>query len=877
MTLPTVLIGPILRRVEPRHVSVYVATSAAAEVTTRLYDGDVDANSPPATALGSAQAATRAFGAKFHAVVVTVELADAAALQPGHLYSYDVELGIEGASHTLASLGLLEDRTGKGYGNAAPANGPVEISSLGYQEHHLPSFVTCPAQVGELVLAHASCRKPHGNGDPGLQYLDQFIDDLHRDPGAQPVERPQMLFLTGDQIYADDVAAALLPALTELGRELLGGVEEMPLPAGAGAAKVDQATLPAGFRQRLTTAAGFTSEEASSHLLGFGEYLAMYCAAWNPDVWESLPLAKARIDDTAVPAKLREELEADAGKSGSTASTIGAPDPPAVLARPSSSAPLTPLYGDNAPRNEEQQKAFDAARLEVLGEFGKSFLADKASLDDFRREVPKARRLLANTPTYMICDDHEVTDDWFMTGGIRSKCLGNPFGKALVRNALAAYVVCQGWGNDPAAWSEEEGKAGLLAATERLFGASFDGGPADSGADRDFGNVLGLTPGAQPTLDFSFSVDGPMHRVRVLDTRTRRQYDTTASPPGLLTRDALDHQLPATDALPEGHVLVVVSPAPVFGPVAMTEIGMPVAASALDVVTIAASETKRAAAEAVTGFPGGRPPGYEIFDAEDWGHHAEAYERLLARLAKQPRVVVLAGDVHYGAAYAMDWTAPAGTSEPRTSRIVHFTSSAARNAWVGIVRNLFALNSMSAGLQRIGLPTLRVGWTATLPPVVDDLDLEPATTRWRVQLAPVVLSDPMFRSRHALHRPPEWAWRADAITDRRAPSERPAAARAPALEPDLPESGAIDRYPEAAATHVRGLDTAAVSRGLQFLCNSGLVKFAAGSDGGMHVSQTLFSLRARHEPNEQAADYVVHEALLDPQPIPIPTAVGPEP
>jgi len=502
MTLPIVLIGPILRRVEPRHVSVYVATSAAAQVTVRLYDGDVDANSPPATALGSAAAATRAFGAKFHAIVVTVELADAGALQPGHLYSYDVELNIEGASHTLASLRLLEDTTGKGYGNAAPANEPVEIAALGYQEHHLPSFVTCPAQVEELVLAHASCRKPHGNGDPGLQYLDQVIDDLHRDQSAQPVERPQMLFLTGDQIYADDVAAALLPALTELGRELLGGVEELPLPAGAGSAHVDQATLPAGFRQKLTTAAGFTSEEASSHLLGFGEYLAMYCASWNPDIWESLPLAKARIDDTAVPEKMRKELEGDAAKSQSTATTSGAPDSPAILARPTSTVPLTPLYGDNEPRDEDQQKAFDEVRVKALKGLGSDFLAQKASLDDFRREIPKVRRLLANTPTYMICDDHEVTDDWFMTGGIRSKCLGDPFGKALVRNALAAYVVCQGWGNDPAAWSEGEaavkGKVELLAAIERLFGAGFAGGAADSGADQEFGNLLGLVPGIQP-------------------------------------------------------------------------------------------------------------------------------------------------------------------------------------------------------------------------------------------------------------------------------------------------------------------------------------------------------------------------------------------
>ena len=59
----------------------------------------------------------------------------------------------------------------------------------------------------------------------------------------------------------------------------------------------------------------------------------------------------------------------------------------------------------------------------------------------------------------------------------------------------------------------------------------------------------------------------------------------------------------------------------------------------------------------------------QYYDVEHWGAHPEAFERLLERLARHPRVVVLGGDVHYGAAYAMDWTGDNG----RTSRIVHFT------------------------------------------------------------------------------------------------------------------------------------------------------------------------------------------------------------
>ena len=92
--------------------------------------------------------------------------------------------------------------------------------ALGYAEQRLPSFVTCPAALDELVLSHASCRMPHGVGHPALQNLDGTSTI-----STAPIEgRPHMLFLTGDQIYADDVSAALLPGLNTLAIQLLGDV-----------------------------------------------------------------------------------------------------------------------------------------------------------------------------------------------------------------------------------------------------------------------------------------------------------------------------------------------------------------------------------------------------------------------------------------------------------------------------------------------------------------------------------------------------------------------------------------------------------------------------------------------------------------------------
>ena len=71
----------------------------------------------------------------------------------------------------------------------------------------------------------------------------------------------------------------------------------------------------------------------------------------------------------------------------------------------------------------------------------------------FRAAVPRVARALANTATYMIFDDHEVTDDWYLSQSLAVEVLTAPFGRAVVRNGYAAYTVCQAWGNDPAAFT----------------------------------------------------------------------------------------------------------------------------------------------------------------------------------------------------------------------------------------------------------------------------------------------------------------------------------------------------------------------------------------------------------------------------------------
>lgn len=884
MALPLLVLGPILRRVEPRSVSVFVATSAEASVRVTLYSGPTD-SANVGDALASADATTTRFGAQFHAVVVTVRLAEPHVgahgegntpgqlpLLAGHRYSYDVTITPSGgAAQRLSDLGLLTDTSVDGYGPAGPdghpvpdaqnpATLPVEVVGISYVDGRLPSFVLPPDDIADLVLLHTSCRKPHGFGDPSFRYFDDVIDGLDgADQGY-----PHQLFLTGDQIYADDVAAALAPGITALGIKLVcgedgrAGPEQVPSPIDGTPLNVSTTVLPPGFRQRPIGKSGFTSEISSCHLIGFGEYLAMYCLAWNPMLWPELAVADTHDFTDSSVADLKDAVDKDTAASPA--------DAPKVLGRPTpdaADAVITPLYGNT-----------DAAR-KALSEAFQGFLDDKRRLDSFRREVAKARRVLANVPTYMICDDHDVTDDWFMTGRIRTKTTTNTFARSVVRNALSAYVVCQAWGDDPDAWANDPDKEAVLGAVAGMFPDTWTGGLPVASATSTFDTTLGLNPGSSGLFDFSFTIDGPMHHVRVLDTRTRRQYATPDGPPGLLTQDALDAQLPqgALDSLPLNHVLVVVSPCPVVGPPMLNEIFAPIAVVKEDLVSLLRSESAQSGQEDVTGIPHGRPTGAQALDVEGWSGSPTAFERLLDRLSHHPRVVVLGGDVHYANAFEMDWA-----NASRLSRIVHFTSSAAHNAWGGtasatLVRNLMLYNGMAAGLQQVELPMVKLGWSNTLPAVIGDLSHEAPLARVRVQSGPVLLTDELFRRRHPLVRPPDWAWRLAPVVDTRPNADRPVGARQTVAADVAPGADAVHHYGDLAAAHVDALDTVAVNRGLQYLCNVGVVRFAVAG-AALSVRQELYSLRPKPEPNEKADAYIVHETGLDPIPLPMPTAVG---
>src|SRR5262249_42040738 len=101
-----------------------------------------------------------------------------------------------------------------------------DLQRLTYQGHPLPAFVIPPLDISDLRLFHGSCRRPAGKGHDMLAALDQLLGATAHDP----VQRPTHLFLTGDQIYGDDVSLPLLFAIMDAAGTLVEYDQQGALP-----------------------------------------------------------------------------------------------------------------------------------------------------------------------------------------------------------------------------------------------------------------------------------------------------------------------------------------------------------------------------------------------------------------------------------------------------------------------------------------------------------------------------------------------------------------------------------------------------------------------------------------------------------------------
>jgi hypothetical protein len=390
--------------------------------------------------------------------------------------------------------------------NLATATGNA---SLAYPPFDKPTFCLPPKDINDLRIMHSSCRMPHGNGTDCLPLVGELISQT----AATPLQRPHQLLMMGDQIYADDVGASMLIMLADASDVLLGWKENLPVPPRY--AGLEQANkLPPYMRRELLNGAKFTSEDLDAHLMVLGEYLCMYLFAWSPVLWDAstVPLF------ADVVAAVRKGLGVEHV-------------PPGVLPP-----------GDDIERHIKNLQSFAGGLTDV-------------------------RRVLANVPSYMICDDHEVTDDWNMTLDICVGMYGNPLGRRVIKNGIVAYSLCQHWGNVPEQFAEADASlpgTTLLSLLDKGNAATYETNAAkiDSlvSVHTDVQiKAKGAVFHDPNSLIFNYTIEGLGHQVIVTDTRTWRSFPRGGGEaPDLLSPDQFAAQIEQIQPKTAGRALLVV-------------------------------------------------------------------------------------------------------------------------------------------------------------------------------------------------------------------------------------------------------------------------------------------------------------------------------
>jgi len=205
--------------------------------------------------------------------------------------------------------------------------------------------------------------------------------------------------------------------------------------------------------------------------------------------------------------------------------------------------------------------------------------------------LPWVRRVLANIPTYMIFDDHEVTDDWNLNRKFCEQVYSHgagdpndlPMGRALIQNGLVAYALCQHWGNTPEQFVPHA--TGAAGATLLSLFAGATGGYNDIRDNPEVAKIVGVHSWAEmnawtpprayhdsgirwahpegwvdsATLIYNYTIEGPKHQVIVTDSRTWRELPHgDYEQPHLIAQDQIAVQIANTLRNLDGRLLIVV-------------------------------------------------------------------------------------------------------------------------------------------------------------------------------------------------------------------------------------------------------------------------------------------------------------------------------
>jgi len=195
--LPLVLAGPIVRQATIDYIYIWIAVSQEIEkISAHIipYDNKGQILSSLTTA-GLKEIQVQSSGVNIVRLGKKIWIALCKIVpMPGKSFPTDTILGYD--------LGI----TTKG----DKASNTSVLSNLGLQLNYAPfSLPTFVIGKQNTTIVHGSCRRPGASGEDAFRIFDAWMSKTANDA----IKRPASLFLTGDQIYADDVAIPLFEAV----------------------------------------------------------------------------------------------------------------------------------------------------------------------------------------------------------------------------------------------------------------------------------------------------------------------------------------------------------------------------------------------------------------------------------------------------------------------------------------------------------------------------------------------------------------------------------------------------------------------------------------------------------------------------------------
>lgn len=616
--LPTILCGPIVRRVEPEKAYLWIALSKPYHVNASLY-----MINPPLTyhfLQTKTETKTIQMGKQLYIYLIEIKPCEEP-FPTDSLIGYDLQFRGETEILDLSSFGLLT---------------PEHPQSIVYGKLKYPTFII---KGNNSQILYGSCRKLHSEGEDTLVLADSLMEKEWMNVD----NRPDSLFLLGDQIYADDIADPLLPVISTIGKNLIGQKENLHhIEHRLSQEPFQTSHLQINGRQYIMdNFCQFTSTHSQNHLMEFGEYAAHYLLSWSPDLW-----------DFAQEHHLFKSFEEAVTKNE--------------------------IYF--AFTNEEHQvkeHLFEKKKIK------KRYEEQQEALISTQQNLYKTRRLFANISTYMIFDDHDITDDWNLSFNWKNNVYNAPLGRHVIANGLSAYWAFQGWGNQP-----ESFDSSFINIMRKYFQSLMDGKVTHN--HEKWENLL------WHFYSWHF-VTSTTPKALFLDTRTQREYEFHPLPvkwiklieehppsPKLISEPGwkIASKLLFDSGWNSNSPLIIASPTPVYG------LGL-IESFLNDYV-----------------YPL-RVLGVEIqnkIDFEAWKYNGRGFTEFLQIVASwnPNQCIILSGDVHYASAVKSEVTFRNG----QVLDIHQFTSSPIKNmsfsGFGGLLMKFIMLwNSMNRKNKRI--------------------------------------------------------------------------------------------------------------------------------------------------------------------------------